>query len=128
LPSRAESADLVLFKLLSQSSYEHMHRCRRRGQGARASPLGSYPGKSGTYPGKFENIRANLKMKTFLRDHTNPMRKKGKILLKTFFPFEEHTIHLEIFCFEHSGRFLVPSQTVLLFYGYDHLCLIWNFK
>jgi len=28
-------------------------------------PLGSYPGKSGTYGGKFENIRANLKMKTF---------------------------------------------------------------
>jgi len=32
--------------------------------------LGSYPGKSGTYPGKFENIRANLKMKTFsFRSH-----------------------------------------------------------
>jgi len=29
------------------------------------SPLGSYLGKSGTYPGKFENIRTNLKMKTF---------------------------------------------------------------
>jgi len=28
--------------------------------------------KSGTYPGKFETFRTNLKMKTFLRDHTNP--------------------------------------------------------
>jgi len=27
-------------------------------------PLGYYPGKSGTYPGKIENIRANQKMKT----------------------------------------------------------------
>jgi len=45
------------------------------GQGARAPPLGSYPGKSGTYPGKFENIRANLKMKIYLQE------KKGKILL-----------------------------------------------
>jgi len=26
-------------------------------------------------------------VKTFLRDHTNPMRKKGKILVKTFFIF-----------------------------------------
>jgi len=48
-------------------------------------PLGSYPGKSGIYPGKIENIRANLKMKskTFFRDHT--MRKKGKNLVKIFF-------------------------------------------
>jgi len=52
--------------------------------GARAPLLGSYPGRSGTYPGKFENIRANPKMKTFYRDHTKPMRKKGKFLLKTF--------------------------------------------
>jgi len=29
-------------------------------------PLESYSGKSGTYPAKFENILANLKMKTFL--------------------------------------------------------------
>jgi len=54
--------------------------------GAWAPPLGSYPGKSGIYTGKFESIRANLKMKTFrdlrenlfFRDHTYPMRKRGK--------------------------------------------------
>jgi len=32
----------------------------------RERALGSYSGKFGTYPGKFENIRANLKMKTSL--------------------------------------------------------------
>jgi len=32
--------------------------------------------------------------------------KKGKILVKTI--FREHSIHLEIFCFEHSSRFIVP--------------------
>jgi len=42
----------------------HRHR-RRKGRGECAPPLGSYSGKFGTYPGKFENIRANLKMKTF---------------------------------------------------------------
>jgi len=37
------------------------------GEGTRAPSLGSYPSRSGTYPpGKFENISANLKMKTFL--------------------------------------------------------------
>jgi len=41
------------------------HRRKRKGEEATAPPHGSYPGKSGTYPGKFENIRANLKMKTF---------------------------------------------------------------
>jgi len=35
------------------------------GEGATAFPLGSYLGRSGSYPGKFENIRANLKRKTF---------------------------------------------------------------
>jgi len=40
-----------------------LHRRRRRG--ARALPVGSYPGKSGIYPKKFETIRTNLKMKTF---------------------------------------------------------------
>jgi len=39
-------------------------------------PAWKLSGKSGKYPGKFENIWANLKMKTFFRDHTNPMRKK----------------------------------------------------
>jgi len=33
--------------------------------------------------------------------------------------FGDHTIHLEIFCFEHSGRFFVPPQTILLSYGYE---------
>jgi len=47
---------------------------------APTTPLGSYPGKSGTYPSKYENIRANLKIKAFFRDHTNPMRKRGKFL------------------------------------------------
>jgi len=37
------------------------------------------------HSGKFENVRTNLKMKTFFRNHTNPMRKKGKILVKTLF-------------------------------------------
>jgi len=34
----------------------------------------------GRYPGKFENIRANLEVKTFFifRDYTNPMREKSK--------------------------------------------------
>jgi len=32
--------------------------------------LGSYSGRSGTYPGKFENLRANLKMKTLFREIT----------------------------------------------------------
>jgi len=41
-----------------------MHRRRRRGQGGNP-PLGSYPDKFGTYPGNFESISANLKMKTF---------------------------------------------------------------
>jgi len=33
------------------------------------------------------------------RDHPNPMRKKGKIL-----------VHLEIFWFEHLGKFIVPPK------------------
>jgi len=50
------------------------------------------------------------------RDYTNPMRKKREI----FRPFfRKHTILLEIFCFEHSGRFFPSLQTVLLSYGYD---------
>jgi len=40
----------------------------------------------------------------------------------TFF-WEKHTIHLEVFCFEHSGRFIVSSQTALLSYGYAGKCL-----
>jgi len=39
------------------------------------------------------------------------MRKKGEIV-------REHTIHLEIFCFEHSSSFFFQSPTVLLSYGY----------
>jgi len=31
------------------------------GRGSNRPPLGSYSGKSETKPGKFENIRANLK-------------------------------------------------------------------
>jgi len=39
---------------------------RRRRIGAEATPTHkSYPGKSETYLGKFENIQANLKMNTF---------------------------------------------------------------
>jgi len=49
----------------------------------------------GTYPGKFENICTYQKIKLFFyyffRDHTNPMRKKGKILVKTFLFFIDHT-------------------------------------
>jgi len=41
------------------------------GRGARASPpLRSYPGRSGTYPDKFENTRANLKVRTFILEIT----------------------------------------------------------
>jgi len=60
-------------------------------------------------------------LSTLFRDHPNPMKKKGKIL-----------VHLEIFWFEHSGRFIVlpPTQknkktvfffsfSALLSYGYD---------
>jgi len=71
--------------------YECLHRPRRRRGGQEEkSPPPPRLGKSGTYPGKFENIRANLKI--------------------------EHTIHLEICCFEYSDR-LFPPQTVLLSHG-----------
>jgi len=50
-----------------------------------------YPGKSGTYPGNFENIPAieNIPENEdlFFEDHTTPTRKKGIILVKTFFQF-----------------------------------------
>jgi len=56
----------------------------------------------------------------FFRYHTNTMRKKWKILVKTF--FGEHTIpYLEIFCFEHSGRFFPPLHKLFCSstsYGY----------
>jgi len=56
-----------------------------------------------------ENVRALTFGEDLFRDHPNPMRKKGKIL-----------VHLEIFWFEHSGRFIVPPlQTALLSYGYE---------
>jgi len=51
----------------------------------------------------------------FFKVHTNPTRKKGKILVDFF--FGKHTIHLEIFCFDiraDSSRL----QTALL--PYDH--------
>jgi len=38
-----------------------------RAGGNRTPPLGSYPDKSGTHPGKFKYIRANLKIKTFFK-------------------------------------------------------------
>jgi len=41
---------------------------------------------------------------------------KEKILVKTV--FGEHTIHLEIFCFEHSSR-LSPLPNFFLSYVYD---------
>jgi len=81
----------------------------------------------GTGPLRLKQIRANLELfrqmrnysgtefwcrPLFLfRDHPNPMRKNRKIL-----------IHLEIFCFEHSGRFIVPPQTASLSYVYDYIC------
>jgi len=44
--------------------------------------------------------------------------KKGESFSEDlFYFFGEHTIHLEIFCFKHSGRFIVPHQTALLSYG-----------
>jgi len=48
----------------------------------------------------------------FFRDHTNPMRKKGEILVKTFFR-------------DHSGRFFLPLQTVLLSNGYENLHVLY---
>jgi len=48
------------------------HRHRRRGGGEG----GAWGPSLEVIRGKFENIRANLKMKTFFRDHTNSMRKK----------------------------------------------------
>jgi len=53
-----------------------------------------------SYSGKFESIRVNLKIKNFFlffRDHTNPIRKKEKISVKTFF-------------IEYSGRFFLPPS------------------
>jgi len=41
-------------------------------------PLESYPDKSGTYPGKSENENIVLFYFFRVRDHTNPIRKKGK--------------------------------------------------
>jgi len=39
----------------------------------------------------------------------NPMRKKGEILVKILFIGEQlGPTHLEIFCFEYSGRFFLP--------------------
>jgi len=74
---------------------------------------------------KLEHIRANLKifwqtwnwkMKTFFRDHTYSMRKRGKFpedfFWRTHYTFEK-------FCFGHSGRFFPPPQTVLFSYGYE---------
>jgi len=89
-----------------------MHRRWRRRHGGQPST---------TWKFKFENVRADLKMRTFFIyffSHINP-KKKGEILVKNFF-----THHLEIFCFEHSGRFPPPpkkKKTVLLSYG---LCII----
>jgi len=53
----------------NKSSYIifYIHRRRRRwSKGGTCPPLGSYPGRSGTYPGKFKNIRANPKTNTFI--------------------------------------------------------------
>jgi len=59
--------------------------------------------------GKFEIIRAlNFGEDFIFRDHPNPMRKRGEVLA-----------HLEMFWFEHSGRFVVPPKLLLLFYSYD---------
>jgi len=66
----------------------------------------SYPDKSETYPGNFENIPANLKMKTLF--HTNPMRKRENFSWKYFV--------LNI----RADSFRLPPhlQTVLLFYSH----------
>jgi len=89
-------------------------RRRRRGRGRR--------GQGATAP-SLEVIQANLKMRIsfVFRDHTNPIKKKREIFVKSFFFFSSlRTAHynLEIFCFEHSGRFFPPHQTVFLSYGY----------
>jgi len=58
------------------------------------------------------------------------MRKKGKVLVKNklrmfrnFF-IGKHTIHLEIFCFEHSGRFFLPFSPPNCF-ALLRLCDMW---
>jgi len=87
------------------------------GQGSTFSLLRSYPRKSGIYLGKIENIRVNLKMKTIFRDHTNPMRKKGKFLRRSFL---ENTLLWKYFVLNIWADSLCPStQTVLLSYSYD---------
>jgi len=79
-----------------------------------------------------EHIRENLKtfgqtckQRSFLRDHTNPKKKEeifgGDLFYFILFYFGEYTMHLEIFCFEHSIRFSPSPQTVLLSYGHDYL-------
>jgi len=48
-------------------------------------------------------------------------------LSEEFF-FEEHTIHLEIFCFEHSDRFFVPPKLfcyLRLYLNYTYV-MVWG--
>jgi len=66
-----------------------------------------------------EHIRANLKMKAlYFRDqtnpyHTNPMRKNGKILAKTFFVKKGEIVSVDPFR-DQSGRFFPPPNCFAL--------------
>jgi len=93
-------------------------------------PLESYPGKSGIYSGKFESFRANLKIKTFCKDHNNPMRKKGKVLVKTFFVLESTLYIRKYFVLNIRADSSCPPspQTVLLSYGYADTVKAYNHK
>jgi len=95
----------------SGSSMQQRHRRRRRGRGNYPPPpVEIISGKSEiiTEPSLFS---VSFDQDLFFRDHTNPI----KILVKPF--FGKHTIHLKIFCFKHSGRFIVspPLQKKICF-------------
>jgi len=78
------------------------------------------PPSAWSYPGKFLNIRTNLKMKTFF--HTNLIRKKGEILVKIFFLKSTLYIHLEIFCLNIRAdlSYSPPKKKNSVFLSYSY--------
>jgi len=56
-------------------------------------------------------------VKTFFKHHTNPTRKKGKLLVKTFFWRSHYTFGNILFEHLADSSCLTP-QTVLLSYDY----------
>jgi len=60
-------------------------------------------------PRNFENIRADLKMKIFFRDHTNPMR-KGETFSEDLFP-------LKLFCSYTAMYQTIPIADIFWLLG-----------